>query len=249
VTEKFAKRRIVRHAHIRYGRCVVARSGDSGGERDPLADQLRERLAAERTRLAADGIGAPRGPGRRSALLVVDLVRAFTEPGSPLGSDLDLVVKHSAELVAAARPAGAPIFFSVPVAEAGGWNRKIPANDLLVPGTSAVELDPRLGATAADTVFTKTYPSCFFGTDLVTRLLHLGVDTLLIVGASTSGCVRATAVDACSYGLRTILVAEAVGDRSSISHEVSLSDLALKYADVIDSAAAKAALAPGSVPV
>jgi maleamate amidohydrolase len=222
-----------------------------GGHRDGedrFAAELRERLAAERARLAADGIGATSGPGRRSALLVVDLVRAFTEPDSPLGSDLDLVVRRSAELVAAARPAGAPIFFSVPIAEAGGWSRKIPANDLLVPGTQAVELDPRLGSCVDDTVFTKTYPSCFFGTDLVTRLVHRGIDTLLIVGASTSGCVRATAVDACSYGLRTIVVADAVGDRSSISHEVALSDLALKYADVVDSAAAKTALAAGAVP-
>lgn len=222
--------------------------GRDNGGRDPLTEAVRERLAAERTRLGADGIGAPGGPGRRTALLVVDLVRAFTEPDSPLGSDLNLVVRRSAELVAAARPAGAPIFFSVPVAEAGGWSRKIPANDLLVPGTRAVELDPRLGAMAADAVFTKTYPSCFFGTDLVTRLIHQDVDTLMIAGASTSGCVRATAVDACSYGLRTIVVADAVGDRSAISHEVSLSDLALKYADVIDSAAAKVRLAPGAVP-
>jgi nicotinamidase-related amidase len=220
-------------------------SGDQGG--DPLADQVRERLAAERARLACDGMGAPTGPGRRSALLVVDLVRAFTEPDSPLGSDLDLVVRRSAELVAAARPAGAPVFFSVPVAEAGGWSRKIPANDLLVPGTRPVELDPRLGVGRDDTVFTKTYPSCFFGTDLVTRLLHRGVDTLLIAGASTSGCVRATAVDSCSYGLRTIVVADAVGDRSAISHEVALSDLALKYADVVDAEAAGAALAASEV--
>ena len=220
--------------------------GDHGGG-DPLADQVRERLAAERSRLAADGMGAPSGPGRRAALLVVDLVRAFTEPDSPLGSDLDLVVARAAELVAASRPAGAPVFFSVPVAEAGGWSRKIPANDLLVPGTRAVELDRRLGVCVNDTVFTKTYPSCFFGTDLVTRLVHRGVDTLLIAGASTSGCVRATAVDSCSYGLRTIVVADAVGDRSAISHEVSLSDLALKYADVIDTEAAGAALGASEV--
>jgi maleamate amidohydrolase len=215
---------------------------------DPLAAAVRERLESERDRLAADGIGARSGPGRRSALLVVDLVRAFTEPDAPLGSDLDRVVERSADLIAAARVAGAPVFFSIPVAEAGGWSRKIPANDLLVPGSPAVELDPRLGVTVADTVLAKTYPSCFFGTDLSTRLVHLGVDTLLIVGASTSGCVRATAVDACSHGLRTIVVADAVGDRSAISHEVSLSDLALKYADVVDSEEAAAALAGGEVP-
>jgi nicotinamidase-related amidase len=222
----------------------VIGGGESGG--GPLATTLRERLAAERARLAADGMGTPTGPGRCPALLVVDLVRAFTEPDSPLGSDLGLVIGRCAELVETAHTAAAPVFFSIPVAEAGGWSRKIPANDLLVPGTPAVELDPRLGAGGADTVFTKTYPSCFFGTDLVTRLLHRGVDTLLIAGASTSGCVRATAVDSCSYGLRTIVVADAVGDRSAISHEVALSDLALKYADVVDSEAAGAALTAGA---
>lgn len=203
------------------------------GAGDPLASAVRERLACERERLAADGMGRRSGPGRRAGLLVVDLVRAFTEPVSPLGSDLDAVVRRCAELADAGRAAGTPVFFSVPVAEAGGWSRKIPANDLLVPGTPAVELDRRLGVTAGDTVFNKTYPSCFFGTDLGTRLVHLGVDTLVIAGASTSGCVRATAVDSCSHGLRTIVVGDAVGDRSPLSHEVSLSDLALKYADVV----------------
>jgi nicotinamidase-related amidase len=222
--------------------------GSAGGDDgDPLALAVRERLAAERARLAADGIGAPTGPGRAPALLVVDLVRAFTEPDSPLGSDLDRVVARSAELIAAARPAGTPILFSVPVAEEGGWSRKIPANDLLVPGTTAVELDPRLGTCAADTVFTKTYPSCFFGTDLATRLIHRGIDTLVICGASTSGCVRATAVDSCSHGLRTLVVEDAVGDRSPLAHEASLSDLALKYADVVSTEEARAALAARQV--
>jgi nicotinamidase-related amidase len=225
---------------------VIGGSG-RGDRDDPLAAVVRERLAAERERLAADGIGAQVGPGRAAALLVVDLVRAFTEPDSPLGSDLDRVVARSAELIAAARPAGVPTFFSVPVAEDGGWSRKIPANDLLVPGTTAVELDPRLGSCRDDTVFTKTYPSCFFGTDLATRLTHRGIDTLVICGASTSGCVRATAVDACSHALRTIVVEDAVGDRSPLAHEVSLSDLALKYADVITAVEARAALAASEV--
>ncbi len=217
---------------------MIGHSDPDGG--DALATAVREHLAA-------DGMGTPGGPGRCPALLVVDLVRAFTEPDSPLGSDLEAVVGHSAGLVAAARAAAVPIFFSVPIAESGGWSRKIPANDLLLPGTRAIELDPRLGATNADTVFAKTYPSCFFGTDLVTRLIHRGVDTLLIAGASTSGCVRATAVDSCSHGLRTIVVAAAVGDRSPISHEVALSDLALKYADVVDLDAARAVLAGAAV--
>jgi len=208
------------------------------GGGDALAAAVREHLAAERERLAADGIGTRSGPGRRAALLVVDLVRAFTEPDSPLGSDLDAVVTRSAELVEAARAAGAPVFFSVPLAEAGGWSRKIPANDLLVPGTPAVELDPRLHHLPGDSILVKKYASCFFGTDLLSRLVSNGCDTLLIAGCTTSGCVRGTAVDAVQNGFRPVVVAEAVGDRSEAAHKQSLFDLQAKYCDVVELAEA-----------
>jgi maleamate amidohydrolase len=213
---------------------------------DPLAAAVRERLACERARLAEQGLGSRSGPGRCPALLVIDLVRGFTDPRSPLGADLGATVAASARLVRAARDAGTPTIFSVPLAEEGGWSRKIPANDALRPGSRWVELDPRLGVGANDVVLPKTYPSCFFGTDLTTRLLSRGVDTLVIAGASTSGCVRATAVDACSLGLRTIIAGDAVGDRSALSHEVALFDLDLKYADVVGTEEAVATLAAGA---
>lgn len=224
-------------------------SESAAGELDQvqLEAAVDAHLAALGARLRERGMGGRAGFGERPALLVVDLVRGFTDPASPLGGELDAEVEVAARLLAAARAAGAPTVLSVPLEEAGGWTRKLPANAILRPGSEWVEPDPRLGATAADQVLTKTYPSCFFGTDLVTRLLARGVDTLLIAGASTSGCVRATAVDACSLGLRAIVIADAVADRSPLSHRLALFDLDLKYADVVDSAAALAALArPGS---
>jgi maleamate amidohydrolase len=208
-----------------------------------LETAVAERLAALRAELRERGLGGRVGFGERPALLVVDLVRGFTDPSSPLGSDLDAAVAASAELVRAARAAGAPVIVATPLAEQGVWSAKIPANDLLAPGSEWVEPDPRLGVEPGDRLLSKTYASCFFGTDLTTRLLSRGVDTLLICGCSTSGCVRASAVDACSSGLRTIVVAEAVGDRAPLSHRIALFDLDLKYADVVGLADALQALA------
>lgn len=208
-----------------------------------LLAEVDAHLEALGARLRERGMGGRAGFGARPALLVVDLVRGFTDPASPLGAALDAEVEVAARLLAAARAAGAPTVLSVPLEEDGGWARKMPANDVLRPGSEWVELDPRLGLAEGDQVLTKTYPSCFFGTDLVTRLLSRGVDTLLIAGASTGGCVRATAVDACSLGLRTVVVADAVADRSPLSHRLALFDLDLKYADVVSAAEALAALA------
>jgi maleamate amidohydrolase len=219
-------------------------AAETGNSAEPAG--IGEHLDALRDELRGRGLGGRMGFGKRPALLVVDLVRAFTDPASPLGSDLDAVVAASAELAAAARAAGAPVIFAVPLAEEaeqGIWRTKIPANDLLAPGSEEVEPDPRLGVEPGDQLLQKTYPSCFFGTDLGTQLLGRGIDTVVICGASTSGCIRATAVDACSSGLRTIVVGDAVGDRAALSHLVTLFDLDLKYADVVSGAEALAGLA------
>jgi nicotinamidase-related amidase len=210
-----------------------------------LGAGVEEHLAALRAQLRERGLGGRVGFGERPALLVVDLVRAFTDPSSPLGSDLDAEVAATAELMRAARAAAAPVIVATPHAEEGVWSAKIPANAILVPGSEWVEPDPRLSIEPGDQLLPKTYASCFFGTDLTTRLLSRGVDTLLIAGCSTSGCVRASAVDACSLGLRTIVVADAVGDRAPLSHQVALFDLDLKYADVVSSDQAIAQLAGG----
>jgi maleamate amidohydrolase len=132
-----------------------------------------------------------------------------------------------------------PVIFSTVIYEdadfkdAGIWALKQKGVVTLKAGTDGVELDSRLDARKTDTLLVKKYASCFFGTDLVSRLLAHQIDTLLIAGCTTSGCVRATAVDACQTGFRPMVVREAVGDRSAAAHDQSLFDLNAKYADVV----------------
>lgn len=178
------------------------------------------------------------GFGPSPALLVIDMIRAFTDLASPLASDLDAQLEAIDRLLSAARTAGLPIVFSTvaydpELHEAGRWIRKIPSNSWLVEGSEWVELDHRLERLPSETLLVKKYASCFFGTDLASRLIARGVDTLLITGCTTSGCVRATAVDSCSYGFHTIVVEEAVGDRAELPHVANLFDIDAKYGDVV----------------
>lgn len=184
------------------------------------------------------GLGARVGYGERPALLVVDVIRGFTELESPLASDLDSQVDAINVLLAASRAADIPIIFStvsydVELQEAGIWIRKIPSTRYLVEGSPWVEVDPRLERRPRETLLVKKYASCFFGTDLAARLVSRRVDTLLVTGCTTSGCVRATAVDSCSLGLHTIVVQEAVGDRAELPHFANLFDIDAKYGDVV----------------
>ena len=184
------------------------------------------------------GFGNRIGFGSRPALVVVDLMKAFTDPSMPLGSDLDDVVEATRAVLAAARAAGVPILYTVisyedDLADAGIWALKQSGTASLKAGTDAVELDPRLERRPGEGLVPKKYASAFFGTDLIARLTSAAVDTVLVVGCTTSGCVRATAVDAVQYGFRPIVVAEAVGDRSEAAHAQSLFDLDQKYADVV----------------
>lgn len=117
--------------------------------------------------------------------------------------------------------------------DAGIWARKMTGLMTLRAGTPEVEVDPSLGRLLDEPIITKKYASAFFGTDLLARLNSSRIDTLLFAGCTTSGCVRATAVDAVQNGLRPMVVAEAVGDRSRAAHEQSLFDLQAKYADVV----------------
>jgi maleamate amidohydrolase len=132
-----------------------------------------------------------------------------------------------------------PIFFTgvayddPALADAGIWVKKIPAQQTLRAGTRDVALDPRLGRLADEPLIRKKYASAFFGTDLLTRLKSLGVDTLIMAGCTTSGCVRASAVDGLQHGFRVMVVREAVGDRAPAAHEQSLLDIHAKYGDVV----------------
>ncbi|CAO5246655.1 Maleamate amidohydrolase [Frankia sp. AgKG'84/4] len=194
-------------------------------------------LAVLRERFARSGMVRRIGWGQRPAVVVVDLIRGFTDPACPLGGELSDVVAATGELVAAARSAGVPVIWAMvryraDLADAGVWPAKIPAQHLLVEDGPWVDLDPRLDARPDEERVVKKHASAFLGTGLDVRLHQLGVDTVLVAGATTSGCVRASVVDACGLGFRPIVVREAVGDRAELVHEVSLFDLDAKYGDV-----------------
>jgi nicotinamidase-related amidase len=185
------------------------------------------------------GFGLKIGFGERPALIVIDMINAFTNPDMMLGADLDRQIAATNPLLAAAHARGIPVILSTvmydeaDVRDAGIWALKQKGVVTLKAGTENVLVDARLERRPDDILLVKKYASCFFGTDLVPKLMSRRVDTLIITGCTTSGCVRATAVDAVQNGLRPMVVREAVGDRSAAAHEQSLFDLNAKYADVV----------------
>jgi nicotinamidase-related amidase len=203
---------------------------------DPELERLAdEHLTELKDRLKARGFAGRVGFGERPAILVVDFIRGFTDERSPLAADYSAELAVTRELLAAGRQAGVPVIFAQAVAEQGIWARKIPANDILAEGSEWLQIDARLEPQPGDMLLPKKYASCFFGTDLPSRLVSRSVDTLVMAGCTTSGCVRASAVDACSLGLRAIVVEDAVGDRAPLSHRASLFDIDAKYGDVVPS--------------
>ncbi|TQM14474.1 isochorismatase family protein [Pseudonocardia kunmingensis] len=187
------------------------------------------------------GFGAPVRRGQRPAIVVVDLTHGFTDPAAPTGADLSDVVAATAELIEAGRPAGVPVVFTTIAytpAEADGddvtWLTKAPGMRALREGSRAVAVDDRLPVDPRDHLITKKGASAFFGTTLAALLAGLRVDTVLVCGATTSGCVRATAVDAVQSGFSVLVPRECVGDRAQSPHEANLFDIQAKYGDVID---------------
>ena len=179
------------------------------------------------------------GFGNRPAVLIIDMTRGFTEPGRPLGSDVSAVIAPINALIAAARGGGHDVIFSAIVysepgeSDAGLWRLKVGGQHDLRQHSTGVQIDPRLEWRDGDGHLVKKYASCFFGTDLASRLNARGIDTLILAGCSTSGCVRATAVDAIQHGFRPLVPREAVCDRWPAAHEHALLDMDAKYADVI----------------
>lgn len=176
------------------------------------------------------------GIGRRPALLVIDVSNGFTDPASPLGSEADSVVAAIAELLEAFRGHRLPVLYTTVAYDRPGqaavFRAKLPALDYLEAGSEAVSIDSRVAPADGEPVLVKHYPSGFFGTDLSDRLQAHGVDTVFVTGLTTSGCVRATAVDALSHDLRVVVPREAVGDRDAAAHEANLHDIDCKYGDV-----------------
>lgn len=185
-------------------------------------------------------LGHRLGYGKKPAVAVIDMQLGFTMPErSPLAGDLDGAVAATNKVIAAARKKNVPIVFTVVgydphrQDDAGLWVEKVPSLRLLTLGSELVDLDPRLDRQPEDMVIVKKYASGFFGTHLASSLTAKGIDTLIVTGCTTSGCVRATVMDALAHGFRPIIPMEAVGDRAQEPHDANLFDMASKYGDVV----------------
>lgn len=187
---------------------------------------------------AQAGFSGRLGFGERPAVLVVDVVRAYLDRSSPLYAGVEDAVASAARIVGAARAALVPVVFTrvefAPGGADGGlFYRKVPALRVFDRGSPLGAFPQELHPREDEVVVTKQYASAFFGTALASTLTAMTTDTVVVVGLSTSGCVRATAVDALQHGFAPIVVREAVGDRDRGVHDANLFDLQAKYADVV----------------
>ncbi|MCK8784451.1 isochorismatase family protein [Roseomonas sp. NAR14] len=203
-----------------------------------MSSELSTDLAAN----YAQGQFAGRLPwGRRAALIVIDFCIAYLEPGSPLYAAAEPARDATARLLGAARASGVPVLHTEVRYQPGGLDggvfyRKVPALRCFEAGSRLAAPPPELAPLPGETIVTKQYASAFFGTSLASTLTALGVDTVVLTGVSTSGCVRATAVDACQHGFLPFVCRDAVGDRHPAPHEANLFDLQAKYAEVVSEA-------------
>ncbi len=195
----------------------------------------------------AAGFGGRLDFGRHPALLVIDVVEAYLRKDSPLYASVEDARDSIIRLVATARETNTPVIFTNVVYNAGGadggvFYRKVPALKAFLSGSPMGAFPDGLTPRAGELVISKQYPSAFFGTSLASTLHTMGVDTVVIGGFSTSGCVRASTVDALQYGFIPYVVRDACGDRDGRPHEANLFDLQAKYAEVVSEAHAIALL-------
>jgi len=187
------------------------------------------------------GFGNSSGFGVQPALLVVDFVNGFNDPDLFGGGNIAHAIAQTAVLLAAAREAGVPVCFTRVVyaadgSDAGIFCLKAPGLKILTEDHVSSAVVDELAPEPGEYVLRKTQPSAFFGTDLIGWLVQRRVDTLIVTGATTSGCVRATVVDAMSHNFRTIVATDCVGDRALGPHDANLFDMGQKYADLMSGA-------------
>ena len=177
------------------------------------------------------------GIGATPALVVVDVVKGFTDPACPLGSEAEEVVAASVALMDAFHEAGLPVVLTTVIYhsddQASVFRARVPALNLLTPDSKWVQFDPRLPIQVTDLQLEKRHASSFHGTDLDDWLKSRNVDSLVVTGLTTSGCVRATAVDGLQNNYKVLVPREACGDRDPEAHEANLYDMNAKYADVV----------------
>lgn len=181
------------------------------------------------------------GFGARPALLLIDFCQAYFEPGNALYAEVEDAMASALRVRAAARAARVPVILTNVVYHQSGWNggrffeKAMPLRNF-TQGNPMAAWGPGLAPFEDELVVSKQYPSAFFGTSLASTLTAAGVDSVILTGLTTSGCVRASCVDAMSHGFRTAVVAEACGDRHAGPHEANLFDMNAKYADVVSEA-------------
>ncbi len=198
---------------------------------------------------AAAGFGGTLQPGSSPALIVVDVCMAYLDPDSPLYAGVEDELAANVRLVALAHEAGVPVIFTTVKYQPGGADggvffRKVPSLTAFEEGSPLRAFPAELQPGPDDLVVDKQYPSAFFGTSLASTLHARGVDTVLVTGYSTSGCVRATTLDALCHGFVPFVVRDACGDRDAAVQEANLFDLQAKYAEVVDMERAAELLAP-----
>lgn len=182
------------------------------------------------------------GWGERPGVVVVDFQRGFTDPEFQMGGApmIDAAVERTVDVMDAAREAGFPVAACVmgydSPAAMPHW-KIAPLREELIAGHPSVELDPRIAAAEPDLVVMKGGPSIFFNTQVAPFLIKHGVDTVVVTGCITSGCVRASVIDAFSLGFRTIVPEDCVGDHEEEPHRANLRDVDRRYADVVDAEA------------
>jgi len=180
------------------------------------------------------------GFGKRPALLIVDFINAYVTEGAPLfAPDVVTAVDETIPLLSLAREKQIPVLYTKVLynknfRDGGIFIQKVPVLKTMVEGEPLAEIVPQKTPVESDIIFVKQYASAFFGTSLAATLTSLGVDTLLITGCSTSGCIRASAVDGMQYGFRVIVPRECVADRHLGPHEANLFDINSKYGDVVE---------------
>ena len=187
------------------------------------------------------------GFGKAPALVLVDFVEAYFDEACPLYAGVEDALASALRIRDAARRAGLPVFYTNVVYEPGGADggiffRKVPALSAFEKGNPMGNWPDGLEPAAGEFVISKQYPSAFFGTSLAATLTSNGIDTLIITGLTTSGCIRATCIDTVSHGFIPVVVADACGDRHEGPHEANLFDMNAKYADVLDEASVVAHL-------
>ena len=189
---------------------------------------------------ARAGYHVPQARGTRPAVVFIDFAQAYFDPEAQLfgGEGCRTALENAARLAPVARAQGIPTVFTEVRyqpggADGGAFYAKVPALSCFDAGRATQKLAPPLTNEPQDIVITKQYPSAFFGTSLAATLHWLKVDTLLLTGVTTSGCVRASCIDSISHGFVTLVVEDAVGDRAEAPHRANLFDMSAKYADLI----------------